>query len=373
MPRKWRVDGDEDRLPEGVIRTGYDADTQTYTYSSVKGEESVGQAGQRYGELTLTRAASSSRLSESPRTLNELFGQAEAGSSADLPETFIQPEAGSSHTIPDYFVQPGAGSSRTTPDFYIQPEADSYPTHTDYLIQPEAGSSRTPTTPTKSRVPSRSRTMAEPRRRHSVADRSSTHGDRAAKKTTRSSTTRTPRHTSTHTSTRESRRSRNPDPVITPVAAPTKESRRSHNPDRHRTLDAATTASPTNKTTHLSPNPTRKRNNQTFSAIISPSGPPPTDPETTPYPRRMSSIPTQREAPHPKHRHRHRHSQPAPPPRAGVAREFCREAGGYIKEVTVAVVQKMTRGLKKRKEALRVEREAREERERMEDEGAGWV
>ena len=39
----------------------------------------------------------------------------------------------------------------------------------------------------------------------------------------------------------------------------------------------------------------------------------------------------------------------------------------------MSVVQKMTRGLKKRKEALRVEREAREERERREDEEAGWV
>ena len=115
------------------------------------------------------------------------------------------------------------------------------------------------------------------------------------------------------------------------------------------------------ETTHLSPTPNRK--NQTFSAILSPYGPTPTTPDTA-YPRRMSNVPARRQASQP---HRRRHSQPVPPPQVGVAREFCREAGGYLREVTVLLVQKMTRGLKKRREALRVERERRENEE------AGWV
>ncbi len=92
-------------------------------------------------------------------------------------------------------------------------------------------------------------------------------------------------------------------------------------------------------------------------------GPTPTTPDTA-YPRRMSNVPARRQASQP---HRRRHSQPVPPPQVGVAREFCREAGGYLREVTVLLVQKMTRGLKKRREALRVERERRENEE------AGWV
>lgn len=53
MPRKLRIDGDEDRLPEGMRRVGHDADTQTYTYGSVDGsEEYQGRSGQKYGELT---------------------------------------------------------------------------------------------------------------------------------------------------------------------------------------------------------------------------------------------------------------------------------------------------------------------------------
>ncbi|KAK4152969.1 hypothetical protein C8A00DRAFT_34301 [Chaetomidium leptoderma] len=57
MPRKFRVDGDEDRLPEGMKRKVYDADTQTYTYEDDKGDEYVGQPGRSYGELNRTRTA----------------------------------------------------------------------------------------------------------------------------------------------------------------------------------------------------------------------------------------------------------------------------------------------------------------------------
>jgi hypothetical protein len=40
MPRKWRIDGDdEDRFPEGVKRVEYDADTQEYIYENADGSE----------------------------------------------------------------------------------------------------------------------------------------------------------------------------------------------------------------------------------------------------------------------------------------------------------------------------------------------
>lgn len=60
MPRKWRVDGDEDRLPEGMRRVGYDSDTQTYTYKDARGEY-TGRPGQKYGELTPTGATQQPR------------------------------------------------------------------------------------------------------------------------------------------------------------------------------------------------------------------------------------------------------------------------------------------------------------------------
>jgi hypothetical protein len=39
------------RLPEGMTRTGYDADTETYTYRDADGSLWVGGQGNRYGSL----------------------------------------------------------------------------------------------------------------------------------------------------------------------------------------------------------------------------------------------------------------------------------------------------------------------------------
>lgn len=45
-------DADEDSLPQGMTRIGYDADTETYTYRSADGSIWEGSSGSRYGNLT---------------------------------------------------------------------------------------------------------------------------------------------------------------------------------------------------------------------------------------------------------------------------------------------------------------------------------
>lgn len=45
-------DADEDNLPQGMTRIGYDADTETYTFSSADGSIWEGSPGSRYGNLT---------------------------------------------------------------------------------------------------------------------------------------------------------------------------------------------------------------------------------------------------------------------------------------------------------------------------------
>lgn len=45
-------DTDEDNLPQGMTRIGYDADTETYTFSSADGSIWESSPGSRYGNLT---------------------------------------------------------------------------------------------------------------------------------------------------------------------------------------------------------------------------------------------------------------------------------------------------------------------------------
>ncbi|KAG9239876.1 peptidoglycan-binding LysM [Calycina marina] len=52
MGRWSYYDTDEERLPAGMQRTGYDADTQTYTYRDAENNTYEGGPGSRYGELT---------------------------------------------------------------------------------------------------------------------------------------------------------------------------------------------------------------------------------------------------------------------------------------------------------------------------------
>lgn len=53
MSRFSYYDTDEERLPEGFERVGYDADTGVYTYRDTRdGSYWEGPAGSRYGRLT---------------------------------------------------------------------------------------------------------------------------------------------------------------------------------------------------------------------------------------------------------------------------------------------------------------------------------
>ncbi|KAH6886220.1 peptidoglycan-binding LysM [Thelonectria olida] len=52
MSRFSRYDTDEERLPEGMERVGYDADTQVYTFRDVDGSYWEGAPGSQYGHLT---------------------------------------------------------------------------------------------------------------------------------------------------------------------------------------------------------------------------------------------------------------------------------------------------------------------------------
>jgi hypothetical protein len=52
MPRRPRYDDDEERLPHGMTRVGYDADTEVYTFQDEDGSYWEGAPGCEYGQLT---------------------------------------------------------------------------------------------------------------------------------------------------------------------------------------------------------------------------------------------------------------------------------------------------------------------------------
>ncbi|KAL7785887.1 hypothetical protein V8C37DRAFT_393356 [Trichoderma ceciliae] len=52
MSRYSRRDADEERLPEGMSRVGYDADTEVYTFQDADGSYWESAPGSQYGRLT---------------------------------------------------------------------------------------------------------------------------------------------------------------------------------------------------------------------------------------------------------------------------------------------------------------------------------
>lgn len=59
MSRFSHYDTDEERLPEGMTRVGYDADTQVYTFQDADGSYWEGVPGAEYGRLTRVGADTS--------------------------------------------------------------------------------------------------------------------------------------------------------------------------------------------------------------------------------------------------------------------------------------------------------------------------
>ncbi|KAM5369014.1 hypothetical protein ACJZ2D_009217 [Fusarium nematophilum] len=59
MTQPSQYDSDSERLPHGMVRIGYDADTQTYTFRDADGSYWEGGSGHRFGQLTRVSSAPS--------------------------------------------------------------------------------------------------------------------------------------------------------------------------------------------------------------------------------------------------------------------------------------------------------------------------
>lgn len=69
-------DSEDGRLPSGLRRAGYDADTQTYTYRDRRtGEYYEGQPGSRYGNLTRVGAPAYTLMEEDPNAPRKSWRQ----------------------------------------------------------------------------------------------------------------------------------------------------------------------------------------------------------------------------------------------------------------------------------------------------------
>lgn len=67
MGRRSYYDTDEERLPEGMTRIGYDADTETYTFRDADGSIWESAPGSRYGNLTkISNGSAAARRAAQP-------------------------------------------------------------------------------------------------------------------------------------------------------------------------------------------------------------------------------------------------------------------------------------------------------------------
>ncbi|KAK3331708.1 hypothetical protein B0T19DRAFT_85709 [Cercophora scortea] len=62
MGRWAHLDTDEERLPDGMTRVGYDADTQVYTYRDTDGSYWEGAPGSQYGRMHCVKGPDAPRL-----------------------------------------------------------------------------------------------------------------------------------------------------------------------------------------------------------------------------------------------------------------------------------------------------------------------
>lgn len=97
--RYTQLDTDEERLPEGMVRIGYDADTQVYTFRSTDGSLWEGPPGSRYGHLTKVASAP-----KPPSNLENI--DVEAANDADLGDQ--PPPYDESEAAQPFLSRPGA-------------------------------------------------------------------------------------------------------------------------------------------------------------------------------------------------------------------------------------------------------------------------
>lgn len=94
MPRRYNYDTDEERLPDGMTRVGYDADTQVYTFRDTDGSLWEGPPGCQYGRMTKV-ADAPKRSSDSDRDV--VYIDVESGdpvpSHNDAPPSYDESEA----------------------------------------------------------------------------------------------------------------------------------------------------------------------------------------------------------------------------------------------------------------------------------------
>ncbi|KAJ7173096.1 hypothetical protein C8R43DRAFT_915108 [Mycena crocata] len=94
MGRWTQYEEDSERLPEGVKRIGYDADTARYSFRDREGNIYLGPAHQEYGSLTLV--GKSGRPSSSTEDRPEAFA-----SEKSRPELAVEVPQGSGATFHD--------------------------------------------------------------------------------------------------------------------------------------------------------------------------------------------------------------------------------------------------------------------------------
>ncbi|KAF2824693.1 hypothetical protein CC86DRAFT_295626 [Ophiobolus disseminans] len=84
MGRWTDMDDDSQRLPEGMKRIGYDADTQSYTFRDASGALYESAPGARYGELTRVGTKNSAQYSDSSSDEHEAFDRPPARSFEEM-------------------------------------------------------------------------------------------------------------------------------------------------------------------------------------------------------------------------------------------------------------------------------------------------
>ncbi|KAH6849661.1 hypothetical protein B0I37DRAFT_369511 [Chaetomium sp. MPI-CAGE-AT-0009] len=122
MGRWSHLDTDEERLPEGMTRIGYDADTQVYTYRDTDGSHWEGAPGVQYGKLYRVRPAPalpSVRVTQSldPRTyvLHD-YDPSDSGDSDSVDsDNHTLTDEKKNHTLIDEKKNPGPSPTRTVP------------------------------------------------------------------------------------------------------------------------------------------------------------------------------------------------------------------------------------------------------------------
>lgn len=96
MPRRFDYDTDDERLPDGMVRVGYDADTQIYTFRDTDGSLWEGPPGCQYGHMTKVADApkpTTTAVATPMSPLDVEAGDADADAAHEAPPSYDESEA----------------------------------------------------------------------------------------------------------------------------------------------------------------------------------------------------------------------------------------------------------------------------------------